>query len=176
MQHHWMCIQPSRPSSLPRWPQSLSGWALCDSTITTANPFPAPWGDSPLFHSLPCTGCSIKYRGGCPVVAWSGYCPMAAAGTVLQIPSNPSRKIAALPGQTLISRIGHEASLPGWKGGNHPSSLAPQSVSPGPQRQHSIPALHSLSWWTAYSHLEKSGNGSWNVGWKKKRKKKKRKS
>lgn len=57
---------------------------------------------------------------------------------------------------------------------DHPSSLALQPLSPALQGQHSIPSLHSLSPWTAYSHLEESGNGSWNVGWKKKKGKKKK--
>lgn len=58
---------------------------------------------------------------------------------------------------------------------DHPTSLVPQPLSPAPQGQHSIPSLPSLSRQTAYSHLEESGNGSWNVGWKKKMKGKKKK-
>lgn len=46
---------------------------------------------------------------------------------------------------------------------------------PQPLSWESVPSLRSLSRWPARSHLEGSGNGSWNVGWKKKKKEKKKK-
>lgn len=68
-------------------------------------------------------------------------------------------------------------NLPSWSWLAAGSRFTPPAWLPSPspmlpwERVHS---LRSLSQWTARSHLEGSGNGSWNVGWKKKRKKKKK--
>ena len=52
-----MCIQPPRPSSLPRQPQPHAGQRCCGSTTTTANPFPA--------LAMP-----EKWREKCTSTAW----------------------------------------------------------------------------------------------------------